>query len=237
MERRGRHAAIRWRMRASVLPPIVLSAEERTQLEAWARRPTTAQGLAMRARIVLRCADGGDCLVIGKELRQHRGTVGRWRRRFLARRLAGLLDEPRPGAPRKITDERVDRVVALTLESKPKTATHWSTRLMAKASGESQTAVSRIWRAFGLKPHLQDTFKLSTDPLFVEKVRDITGLYLDPPQHAMVLCVDEKSQIQALDRTQPSLPLAPGQVERHTHDYIRHGTTSLFAALDAMPFR
>lgn len=219
-------------MPSPILSPLVLTPEERAQLEAWMRRPTTAQALAMRSRIVLRCAEGGDCTAIGKELRVFRQTVSRWRRRFLQKRLAGLLDEPRPGAPRQITDARVDRVVAMTLESKPKSATHWSTRLMSKASGESQTAVSRIWRAFGLKPHLQETFKLSTDPLFVEKVRDITGLYLDPPQHAMVLCVDEKSQIQALDRTQPSLPLAPGQVERRTHDYVRHGTTSLFAALD-----
>lgn len=219
-------------MPSPVLPPLVLTAEERAQLEAWARRPKTAQGLAARSRIVLRCAEGGSCGVVAAELGVVRTTVSRWRSRFIKKRLDGLLDEPRPGAPRKISDERVDRVVAMTLESKPKNATHWSTRSMADESGESQTAVVRIWRAFGLKPHLQNTFKLSTDPLFVEKVRDITGLYLDPPAHAMVLCVDEKTQIQALDRTQPSLPLGPGQVERRTYDYVRHGTTSLFAALD-----
>ena len=219
-------------MPSPILQPVVLSSEEREQLVAWARRPTTAQALAMRSRIVLRCAEGGNCVEVASALGLARQTVSRWRSRFLGKRLDGLLDEPRPGAPRKITDAKVDRIVALTLESKPKNATHWSTRSMASESGMSQSAIVRIWHAFGLKPHLQDTFKLSTDPLFVEKVRDITGLYLDPPAHAMVLCVDEKSQIQALDRTQPSLPLGPGQIERHTHDYVRHGTTSLFAALD-----
>ena len=219
-------------MPSPILPPLVVTPEERAQLVAWARRPTTAQAVALRSRIVLRCAEGGACTQIAREMRLHRATVATWRSRFLTSRLDGLLDEPRPGAPRLISDDRVDRVVARTLESKPKNATHWSTRSMAEASGMSQSAIVRIWHAFGLKPHLQNTFKLSTDPLFVEKVRDITGLYLAPPAHAMVLCVDEKSQIQALDRTQPSLPMTPGQVERRTHDYVRHGTTSLFAALD-----
>jgi transposase len=159
-------------------------------------------------------------------------TVSKWRARFVEQRLDGLLDAPRPGAPRSIDDTRIDAVIAKTLESVPAGATHWSTRSMARDAGLSQTAVSRIWRAFGLQPHRQETFKLSSDPLFVEKVRDIVGLYLDPPVKAMVLCVDEKSQIQALDRTQPLLPLAPGIPERRTHDYARHGTTTLFAALD-----
>jgi transposase len=159
-------------------------------------------------------------------------TVGKWRSRFVARRLDGLLDEPRPGAPRQIGDAQIERVVATTLNQRPRDATHWSTRSLAKKLGLSQTAVSRIWRAFGLQPHREETFKLSTDPLFIDKVRDIVGLYLNPPDHALVLCVDEKSQIQALDRTQPLLPMRPGQAERHTHDYKRHGTTSLFAALD-----
>jgi transposase len=159
-------------------------------------------------------------------------TVGKWRSRFMARRLDGLLDEPRPGAPREISDAAVERVLTLTLESTPRDATHWSTRLMARRCGMSQSAVSRIWRAFALQPHRNKTFKLSRDPLFVEKVRDIVGLYLNPPDRALVLCVDEKAQIQALNRTQPLLPMRPGQVERRTHDYQRHGTTSLFAALN-----
>jgi transposase len=158
--------------------------------------------------------------------------VGKWRSRFIERRLDGLLDEPRPGTPRTIGDDDVERVVTMTLESKPKNATHWSTRGMAKATGMSQTAISRIWRSFGLQPHRSETFKLSEDPYFIEKVRDVVGLYMAPPEHAIVLCVDEKSQVQALDRTQPLLPMRPGQVERRTHDYVRHGTTSLFAALD-----
>jgi transposase len=165
-------------------------------------------------------------------LQTSRVTVGKWRTRFAAKRLDGLLDEPRPGAPRKLLDRDVERVITKTLESMPEDATHWSTRSMAKASGLSRSSVGRIWRAFSLQPHRSETFKLSTDPLFVEKVRDIVGLYLNPPERALVLCVDEKSQMQALDRTQPLLPMRPGQVERRTHDYVRHGTTSLFAALD-----
>jgi transposase len=212
---------------------LVLTGDERETLERWARRPTTAQAVAQRARIVLRCATGQSNQAVAREIGVNRLTVGRWRRRFVTKRLDGLLDEPRPGAPRKITDAAVERVVRLTLETTPRDATHWSTRAMAKRCGLSQTAISRIWRAFALQPHRIKTFKLSTDPLFIEKVRDIVGLYLNPPDKALVLCVDEKAQIQALDRTQPVLPLRPGQVERRTHDYTRHGTTTLFAALDA----
>src|SRR6266487_3767204 len=213
-------------------PLVVLTAEERQTLEQWARRPTTAQGLAQRARLVLACASTKTNGAIAATAGVTRQTVGRWRHRFVRKRLPGLLDEPRPGAPRKITDAEVERVIALTLERTPRDATHWSTRAMATRSGLSQTAVSRIWRAFGLQPHRSKTFKLSKDPLFIDKVRDIVGLYLDPPDKALVLCVDEKSQIQALDRTQPLLPMRPGQIERRTHDYERYGTTSLFAALD-----
>jgi transposase len=169
---------------------------------------------------------------VAARLQVAKPTVGKWRARFMATGLDGLLDEPRPGAPRSITDADVERVVARTLETTPRDATHWSTRSMAQACGLSQSAISRIWRAFGLQPHRTETFQLSKDPLFVEKVRDIVGLYLDPPDKALVLCVDEKAQIQALDRTQPLLPLQPGQAERRTHTYVRHGTTSLFAALD-----
>jgi len=161
-----------------------------------------------------------------------RQTVGRWRRRFIERGVEGLLDEPRPGAPRQISDAAVEKVVTLTLESQPKDATHWSTRSLARKTGLSRSSIARIWRAFGLRPHRSESFKLSTDPLLIEKVRDIVGLYLNPPDRAMVLCVDEKPQIQALDRSQPILPMRPGQIERRTHDYVRHGTTSLFAALD-----
>ena len=215
-----------------VLKPLVLTTEERETLERWARRPKTSQALALRARVVLASAEGANNTDVGISLRVHRSMVARWRSRFLAKRLDGLLDEPRPGAPRKITDEDVERVIARTLESKPRDATHWSTRSMARATDMSQSAVSRIWRAFGLQPHRTETFKLSKDPLFIEKVRDIVGLYMDPPDRAMVLCVDEKSQMQALHRTQPLLPMRPRQPERRTHDYVRHGTTSLFAALD-----
>jgi transposase len=215
-----------------VLKPLVLTAEEREALERWARRPKTAQGLAQRARIILASAEGKNNTHVGIALRLNRTTVMRWRTRFMKKRLDGLLDEPRPGAPRTIADAEVERVITRTLETKPRDATHWSTRSMARELGMSQSAVSRIWRAFSLQPHRSETFKLSTDPLFVEKVRDIVGLYVSPPERAMVLCVDEKSQIQALDRTRPLLPLRPGQVERRTHDYVRHGTTSLFAALD-----
>lgn len=181
---------------------------------------------------MLRCATGQPNQVVARDMGVTRLTVGRWRQRFVTKRLDGLLDEPRPGAPRKITDADVERVVRLTLETAPRDATHWSTRGMAKRCGLSQTAVSRIWRAFVLQPHRVKTFKLSKDPLFIDKVRDIVGLYLDPPEKALVLCVDENSQIQALDRTQPVLPMRPGQAERRTHDYTRHGTTTLFAALN-----
>lgn len=214
------------------IPRLILSPTERQALEAYTRRRKTAQALALRSRLVLLCAAGRSNTSVAGTLRITKQTVGKWRSRFLVRRLAGLLDEPRPGVPRRITDAQVERLVTDTLESTPKNATHWSTRSMAKASGLSRSTVSRIWRAFGLKPHRVETFKLSKDPLFVEKVRDIVGLYLNPPDKALVLCVDEKTQIQALDRTQPILPMRPGQAERRTHDYRRHGTTSLFAALD-----
>ena len=218
--------------RGFAAPSIVLTAAEREELERWSRRPKTSQALALRSRIVLACAEGHSCVAVAEDLGLGRGTVGKWRSRYAAKRGAGLLDEPRPGAPRSISDADVERVITMTLESRPQDATHWSTRSMAAACGLSQTAVCRIWRAFSLQPHRSESFKLSTDPLFVEKVRDIVGLYLQPPERALVLCVDEKSQMQALDRTQPLLPMRPGQVERRTHDYVRHGTTSLFAALD-----
>jgi len=211
---------------------VVVTTEEQETLERWARRPKTAQALAQRARIVLGCAQGATNGEVAARLHVTPQTVCKWRRRFATRRLDGLLDEPRPGAPRTHTDAAIERVITKTLETTPRDATHWSTRAMAKATGMSQSTVGRIWRAFGLQPHRSETFKLSTDPLFVEKVRDIVGLYLNPPEHALVLCVDEKTQVQALDRTQPLLPMRPGQVERRTHDYERHGTTSLFAALD-----
>lgn len=212
--------------------PIELSVEEKSELEGWTRRQKSAQSLALRARIVLRCADGQPNSEVARFFRVSRQTVIKWRRRFVERRLDGLLDEPRPGAPRKIGDEQIKAIVTQTLESTPRGATHWSTRSMAEACGLSHASVQRIWKAFGLQPHRVDTFKLSTDPLFVEKVRDIVGLYMNPPERALVLSVDEKSQIQALNRTQPVLPMQPGQPERRSHDYIRHGTTTLFAALD-----
>ena len=211
---------------------IALDAAERGELERRARRRKTSRGDALRAEIVLLAAAGMTNVAIAERLGVSRLTVATWRKRFAARRLDGLADEARPGAPRKIGDEKIAEVVTATLEGMPETATHWSTRSMAKASGVSTSTVHRIWRAFSLQPHRSETFKLSTDPLFVEKVRDIVGLYLAPPERALVLCVDEKSQIQALDRTQPLLPMRPGQAERRTHDYERHGTTSLFAALD-----
>ena len=213
-------------------PELVLSDDERLKLTTWASRPKSTQRLALRARIVLACADEPSNKAVAVRLGVCGATVGTWRTRFLTRRLDGLVDDPRPGAPRTVTDTEVERVVTRTLETKPAAATHWSTRGMAKATGMSQSAISRIWRAFGLKPHRADTFKLSTDPYFVEKVRDVVGLYLAPPEIAIVLSVDEKSQVQALDRTQPLLPMTPGQAERGTHDYVRHGTTSLFAALN-----
>lgn len=209
-----------------------ISVDERVMLEQWTRRPKTAQALAQRARIVLACATGATNTTVAQRLHLTHQTVGKWRARFVARRLEGLLDEPRPGAPRRVHDAQIEKVVALTLETMPREATHWSTRAMAAKAGLSQTTISRIWRAFALQPHRTETFKLSKDPLFIEKVRDIVGLYVAPPDKALVLCVDEKSQIQALDRSQPLLPMRPGQAERRTHDYRRPGTTSLFAALD-----
>lgn len=214
------------------LAPLTLTDEERATLERYARRATIAQRIATRARIVLECAKGDSLIDVSKRLRVGLNAVRKWRTRFLRDRLDGLNDEPRPGAPRKIGDDKIEEVVRLTLEATPENATHWSTRQMAEKSGLGRSTVNRIWRAFGLEPHKSETFALSTDPLLVEKVRDIAGLYLSPPENALVLCVDEKSQIQALDRTQPLLPMRPGQAERRTHDYERHGTTSLFAALD-----
>ena len=218
--------------RGRPVPNLTLTAEERETLLSWSQRRKTAQALALRARIILACAEGRSNTAVAAALRVCKPTVGKWRGRFVARRLEGLLDEPRPGAPRQIADTEVERVITLTLESAPAQATQWSTRLLARRCGMSQSAVSRIWRAFALQPHRSETFKLSRDPLFIDKVRDIVGLYLNPPERALVLCVDEKTQVQALDRTQPLLPMRPGQVERRTHDYARHGTTSLFAALD-----
>ena len=218
--------------RGRPMPELTVSAEERETLQSWAQRRKTAQALALRARIVLDCAEGKNNSAVSAALHVCKPTVGKWRARFVAKRLEGLLDEPRPGAPRRIGDAAVERVLTLTLESMPSNATHWSTRLLARRCGMSQTAISRIWRAFALQPHRSETSKLSRDPLFIEKVRDIVGLYLNPPDQALVLCVDEKAQIQALDRTQPLLPMRPGQIERRTHDDERHGTTSLFAALE-----
>ena len=219
-------------MPSPVPTPIELTDDERLQLEAWERRRSSAQALALRSRIVLAAADGPNNTEIACRLGIAVSSVRKWRNRFAEHRLDGLVDEPRPGRPRTITDEQVDAVITKTLESKPRAATHWSTRSMAAEVGLTQTAVSRIWRAFGLQPHRQDTFKLSKDPLFVEKVHDVVGLYLNPPERAVVLCVDEKSQIQALDRSAPILPMLPGVPERATHDYRRHGTSSLYAALD-----
>jgi transposase len=211
---------------------LELTNAEREKLTTLARRPKTSQAMALRAKIVLACAAGLSNSAVADKLEVTKPTVGKWRERFRQQRLDGLFDEPRPGAPRSITDSAVEKVVTQTLESMPEQGTHWSTRLMAKKSGLSQTAIVRIWRAFGLQPHRVENFKLSTDPLFVEKVRDIVGLYLNPPARAVVLCVDEKSQVQALNRTQPILPLAPGVPARQSHDYQRHGVTSLFAAMD-----
>jgi transposase len=219
-------------MPSSVLAPLELSAAERAQLESWTRRRSSAQALALRSRIVLLAADGLKNTEIARELGIHRNVAGKWRSRFLEHRLDGLTDEPRPGQPRKITDEMVEEVIVKTLETTPKDATHWSTRSMAREVGLNQSAVHRIWKAFGLQPHRQETWKLSKDPLFVAKVRDVVGLYLNPPERAVVLCVDEKSQIQALDRTAPILPMLPGTPARATHDYKRSGTSSLYAALD-----
>jgi transposase len=212
---------------------LILTDDERRRLDSLAHRSRSAPHVARRARIVLACAEGTDSKVVARRLHVTPATVCKWRGRFVRLRLDGLYDEPRPGAQRTITDDQVETVIVRTLETTPRGATHWSTREMARAVGLSHMAISRIWRTFGLQPHRSETFKLSNDPLLVEKVRDIVGLYLDPPAHAAVFCVDEKPQIQALDRTQPLLPLQPGQVERRTHDYKRHGTTTLFAALNA----
>jgi transposase len=211
---------------------VVLSEDERSQLVSWLRRSTSANGLVVRSRIVLAAADGLSNTAIAQELGIAVASARKWRSRFVAERLDGLLDEPRPGRPRTVTDEQVEMVITRTLETTPADATHWSTRSLAAEIGLSQSAVSRIWRAFGLQPHRQDTWKLSKDPLFIDKVRDVVGLYLDPPERAVVLCVDEKSQIQALDRTAPILPMMPGVPARATHDYKRAGTSSLYAALD-----
>jgi transposase len=219
-------------MPSPIAVEIVLSEGEREQLESWARRGKSAQALAQRSRIVLAAAEGLKNTEISQRLSLDQTTVRKWRSRFARDRLDGLVDEPRPGRPRTIGDAQVEEVIVRTLESTPKDATHWSTRSMAAEVGLSQTAVSRIWRAFGLQPHRSGTWKLSKDPQFVAKVRDIVGLYLDPPERAVVLCVDEKSQIQALDRTAPILPMLPGTPERATHDYKRSGTSSLYAALD-----
>src|SRR5262245_35198260 len=215
-----------------VAAAIALDDDEREQLERWARRPKSAQALALRARIVLAADEGLKNTEIAARLGIAHSSVRTWRNRFAELGLDGLTDEPRPGRPRTVADEKVEEVIVKTLESTPKDATHWSTRSMAKEVGLSQSAVSRIWRAFGLQPHRQDTWKLSRDPLFIEKVRDVVGLYLNPPERAVVLCVDEKSQIQALNRTAPILPMLPGVPERATHDYKRSGTSSLYAALD-----
>jgi len=227
------------------LVPVELSDDERRALSAWARRRKTAQALALRSRIVLRCAEGGTIGEAAADLGVSRDTVSKWRSRFLAGRLGGLTDEPRPGRPRTVGDEKVEQVVTAALEQAPPGGdTHWSTRSMARSAGVSQSTVSRIWRTFGLKPHVVQTWKLSTDPQFTGKVRDVVGLYMSPPENALVLCVDEKSQIQALDRTAPCLPMLPTTPARMTHDYVRNGTTSLFAAFDlasgsviAQPYR
>lgn len=216
---------------------LILTDDERRELERLGRRRKISKDMAMRARVVLECSKGITNLKVAARLRVSNVTVGKWRRRFIEQGLDGLYDEPRPPARRKITDEQVEDVIVRTLQTRPRGATHWSTRSMAKATGLSRSTISRIWRTFGLKPHRSETFTLSTDPHLIDKVRDIVGLYLSPPENAVVLCVDEKSQMQALDRTQPLLPMTPGQVERRTHDYVRHGTLSLFAALDALSGR
>ena len=212
--------------------PITITEEERERLESLAHRARSQPLLARRARVVLACAEGLGNQTVARKLRCSVGMVGKWRARFLQGRLEALYDEPRPGTPRKVSDAQVEQVVIQTLETTPHGETHWSTRGLAKATGLSRMTISRIWHAFGLQPHRADTFKLSPDPQLIEKVRDIVGLYMNPPEHALVFCVDEKSQIQALDRTQPLLPMQPGQLERGTHDYKRNGTTSLFTALE-----
>ncbi|WP_031509888.1 IS630 family transposase [Streptomyces megasporus] len=211
---------------------LILTDEERAALEGWVRRRSTPQAWALRCRIILACAEGATNKDVAARLGTTAHAVGRWRARFVLYRIAGLGDMPRSGGPRSVSDEQVAAVVTKTLETAPRNATHWSTRSMAKEMGLSQSTVSRIWRAFGLQPHRSETFKLSTDPYFVDKVHDVVGLYLDPPERALVFCVDEKSQIQALDRSQPVLPMMPGVPQRLTHDYVRAGTTTLFAALE-----
>jgi transposase len=211
---------------------LSVSPADQSELQRWTKRRTTSHGLAQRASIILRCAEGEPSTKVARDLRLTNQTVCKWRSRFIQGGLAGLLDEPRVGAPRTISDDKVEAVLTATLETMPKAATHWSTRAMAAQSEISYASVRRIWHAFGLQPHRVETFKLSNDPRFEDKLIDVVGLYLAPPDKALVLCVDEKSQIQALDRTQPILPLAPGLPERRTHDYSRHGTISLFAALD-----
>ena len=211
---------------------LTFTEEERATLERWARRATSAQALALRSKIVLACADGQDNKQVAAVLGCHQATAGKWRARFIQRRLDGVRDEDRPGRPPSVTDEQAEAVAVATLEETPKDAAHWSRASMARKSGLSKSTVGRAWKAFKLKPHLADGFKVSTDPLFIEKVHDVVGLYLSPPEHAVVLCADEKSQIQALDRSSPVLPMMPGMPEKRTHDYVRHGTTTLFAALD-----
>src|SRR2546425_3023981 len=213
-------------------PSLNLAPDEQTQLRSLAASRTLPHALVARAKLVLWSAQGQSNTQIARRLRWRNATVGKWRQRFVEHRLAGLYDELRPGRPRSIEDERIAALLKRTLSRKPAGGTHWSIRQAAQASGISRSTVHRLFQTFALQPHRSRNFKLSTDPFFVEKIRDIVGLYLNPPDHALVLCVDEKSQIQALDRTQPLLPMRPGQAERHTHDYKRHGTTSLFAALD-----
>ena len=211
---------------------LVLTEDESETLQRWARRAKSSQALAQRCRIVLGCAAGNTNKQVAQALGVSPQMVCKWRQRFVDKRLDGLTDEPRPGAPRRITDQTVEELIVATLERQPKDATHWSRASMAAETGVSKSTVGRIWKSFGLKPHQVDTFKISNDPQFIDKVRDVVGLYLDPPEKALVLCVDEKSQIQALDRSAPVLPMMPGMPERRTHDYVRHGITTLFAALD-----
>jgi transposase len=212
---------------------LIVTTDERHRLDSLAHRSRSAPHLARRARIIWACAEGTDSNVVARRLHVTLATDCKWRGRFVRQRLDGLYDHPRPGAPRTITDEQVEQVILRTLETTPRGATHWSTRDMARAVGLSRMAINRIWHTFGVQPHRSETFKRSNDPLLIEKIRDIVGLYLHPPAHAAVFCVDEKPLIQALDRTQLLLPMQPGQVERRTHDSTRHGTTTLFAALNA----